>query len=146
MPPHGQNGGVSLLMAVNDPARSEIRLVWGDRAVSRLPYVYLRSWCPCVVCVGGHGREKHFTFMGKEPRRCEVTTIHRMGNYAILPVFADGHDTGIFHFDYLRSLDPALSRHDPDSWYAKTPEQYRPLAEPLPLETHPAEPQPEGGR
>ena len=38
-----------------------------------------------------------------------ATAAELIGNYAVRIVFSDGHDTGIYSWDYLREIDPAQS-------------------------------------
>jgi DUF971 family protein len=97
-------------MAVLDAPRAEVRVVWSDKHISRFPFAYLRSWCPCVLCVGGHGQPKHFVNRGADPNACRVLKANRQGNYALQFVFGDGHDVGIFDVDFLRGLDAGLNR------------------------------------
>jgi DUF971 family protein len=122
------NTPTALRMVVNDKEHQELRLVWADGHISRMPWVYLRSWAPDVISIGGHGAKKAFHFRGQEPRRCEVVGWQRQGNYALLLVYADGHDTAIYPFEFLRGLDPTLSEGEPDSYFSQTPDEFKPLA------------------
>jgi DUF971 family protein len=88
-----------------------LEITWNDDAVCRYPLGPLREACPCVECRGGH------QFMGREydpadllvlkPKRSYgIQSIELVGNYALQPVWDDGHHTGIYTWDYLRRLCP----------------------------------------
>ncbi len=76
-----------------------LRVLWDDDAMRDYPFSYLRGWCPCAVCQG-HGGERRFV----EVEDPQLASIDMVGNYAVNPTWADGHETGIYTFDYLRSL------------------------------------------
>jgi DUF971 family protein len=85
----------------------EIAVKWDDGAESFIPIRELRLHCPCAGCKG------EVDIMGnlyKNPdkplteRAFQLVRIERVGGYAVQPVWADGHATGIYSFEYLRSL------------------------------------------
>jgi DUF971 family protein len=88
-----------------------LEITWDDDRVCRYPLPNLREACPCVECRGGHA------FMGPqhEPddilklvpaRSYRMADIQMVGNYAIQPVWDDGHQTGIYTWDYLYRICP----------------------------------------
>lgn len=93
-------------------SRQELVIAWEDGGVSRYPLAGLRQACPCAECRGGH--EGMSTALGpevlREPvsagRSAELVSLDAVGNYAILPVWADGHRFGIYTWEYLRRLAP----------------------------------------
>ena len=85
----------------------ELAIKWDDGAESYIPLATLRQTCPCAGCKG------EMDIMGnlyKNPDRplaanaFELVRITRVGGYALQPVWADGHDTGIYSFEYLRRV------------------------------------------
>jgi DUF971 family protein len=62
---------------------------------------YLRAFSPSAE-VRGHGPGQEVLQIGK--KNVEITTIEPVGTYAVQPVFSDGHDTGIYSWDYLYGL------------------------------------------
>ncbi len=91
--------------------QGQLEVVWADGLVSRYPLGHLREACPCVECRGGHAN------MGLEhapddllklaPRRSyAITGLSAVGNYALQPSWDDGHQTGIYTWEYLRLLSP----------------------------------------
>lgn len=94
-----------------DRRKETLEVVWDDGLVSRYPLAHLREACPCVECRGGHAK------MGMEhapddlltlvPRRSyAITGVSAVGNYALQPSWDDGHNTGIYTWEYLRLLSP----------------------------------------
>ena len=67
----------------------------------RIPFELMRVYSPSAE-VQGHGPGQEVLQTGK--REVEVTTLEPIGNYAVLPRFSDGHDTGIYSWDYLYFL------------------------------------------
>ena len=65
------------------------------------PAEYLRVFSPSAE-VRGHGRGQEVLQYGK--REVEINSINQAGNYAIQIIFSDGHDSGIFSWDYLQDL------------------------------------------
>jgi DUF971 family protein len=67
----------------------------------QLPFEFLRVWSPSAE-VRGHGVGQETLQTGK--RDVLINTIEQIGHYAIKPVFSDGHDSGIFSWDYLYDM------------------------------------------
>jgi DUF971 family protein len=67
----------------------------------QLPFEFLRVWSPSAE-VRGHGVGQETLQTGK--REVLIHTIEQVGHYAIKPVFSDGHDSGIFSWDYLYDM------------------------------------------
>jgi DUF971 family protein len=72
-----------------------------DGSVFRLPCEYLRVNSPSAE-VQGHGPDQRVTVPGK--RQVNIRAINPVGNYAVLLVFDDGHQTGIYSWDTLYTL------------------------------------------
>lgn len=62
---------------------------------------FLRVYSPSAE-VRGHGAGQETLQIGKED--VNITAIEPVGNYAVKLVFSDGHDTGLFSWDYLYEL------------------------------------------
>jgi DUF971 family protein len=67
----------------------------------RIPFELMRIYSPSAE-VQGHGPGQEVLQTGK--REVELTALEPVGNYAVQPRFSDGHDTGIFSWDYLYRL------------------------------------------
>lgn len=62
---------------------------------------FLRIYSPSAE-VRGHGHGQEVLQIGKED--VNITAIEPIGNYAVKLVFSDGHDTGLYSWDYLYDL------------------------------------------
>jgi len=71
----------------------------GERFI--LPAEYLRVESPSAE-VQGHGAGQKQIVMGKED--VTILGLEPVGNYAVRIRFDDGHDTGLFSWDYLHEL------------------------------------------
>ncbi len=78
-----------------------LELSFSDGETFRIPFELLRVYSPSAE-VAGHGPGQEVLQTGK--RLVELTGLEPVGNYAIQPAFSDGHDTGIFSWDYLYFL------------------------------------------
>jgi len=86
-----------------DPRR--IVIEWTDGHESVYPAAHLRKLCPCAACVDElTGVRRHDP--ATVPADLEHRAVELIGLYAIGIRFADGHDTGIFPFPFLRENDP----------------------------------------
>jgi DUF971 family protein len=72
-----------------------------DGSVFRIPFELLRVYSPSAE-VQGHGPGQETLQTGK--REVGITDLMAVGHYAVQPTFSDGHDTGIFSWDYLYRL------------------------------------------
>ncbi len=79
----------------------EMELSFGDGSNFRLSYEFLRVHSPSAE-VRGHGPGQETLQTGK--RDVDITALEPVGNYAVLPFFSDGHDTGIYSWDLLYRL------------------------------------------
>ena len=67
----------------------------------RIPFELMRIYSPSAE-VQGHGPGQEVLQTGK--RLVTLTDLEPVGNYAVKPIFSDGHDSGIFSWDYLYYL------------------------------------------
>ena len=78
-----------------------LEISFDDGSVFKLPCEYLRVYTPSAEAVG-HGPGQEVLQVGKED--VNITEIKPIGNYAIAPVFSDGHNSGIYTWDLLYKL------------------------------------------
>lgn len=91
-----------------------LRIEWSDGVLTVYPLAFLRTRCPCATCrsmrdvpIGQPARGKSLSLTvlpggggsGTEARAAEL-----VGNYALRIEWSDGHDSGIYSFDYLREI------------------------------------------
>jgi len=74
---------------------------FADGAHFRIPFELMRVYSPSAE-VQGHGPGQEVLQTGK--REVGLDGLEPIGNYAVQPSFSDGHDTGIFSWDYLYFL------------------------------------------
>jgi DUF971 family protein len=72
---------------------------WSDGTKATIPHEILRGYCPCATCQGHSGSIEY-----KPGGNLELREIRRVGNYALTLEWGDGHDSGIYSFDYLSKL------------------------------------------
>jgi DUF971 family protein len=78
-----------------------MELSFADGTSFRLPYEFLRVYSPSAE-VRGHGPGQETLQAGK--REVTIAEVEAVGHYAIRPKFSDGHETGIYSWDYLYEL------------------------------------------
>jgi len=85
----------------------ELAIKWDDGSESYIAFDKLRRACPCAGCQGERdvlgnlhkGPDPPLT-----PAAFKLIRIDPVGGYAVQPVWADGHATGLFAYDYLRRV------------------------------------------
>jgi DUF971 family protein len=89
---------------------NDLAIRWDDGREDFIPLENLRRACPCAACKGEvdilgnvyKNPEQPFA-----PNAFDLVKITGVGGYAIQPVWADGHNTGIYSFEYLRRVASA---------------------------------------
>jgi len=92
------------------PIGNELAVKWDDGSESFIPLESLRRACPCAGCKGEMDIMGNLYKNPESPltaKAFELVKIVSVGGYAIQPVWADGHRTGIYSFDYLVRLAAA---------------------------------------
>lgn len=79
----------------------QLEISFADGDTFKLPFEYLRVFSPSAE-VRGHGKGQEVLQVGKQ--NVGVTDIEAVGNYAVKLVFDDGHNTGLYTWDYLHEL------------------------------------------
>jgi DUF971 family protein len=92
------------------PTPTEIRLhqksryleiAFSDGKQFSLSFEFLRVYSPSAE-VRGHGPDEEILQVGKKD--VDIKTLEQVGNYAVQPFFSDGHESGIYSWDYLYYL------------------------------------------
>ena len=78
-----------------------LEIAFSDGRSFRLPYEFLRVYSPSAE-VRGHGPGQEVLQTGK--RDVQVLSLDPVGSYAVQPAYSDGHNTGIYSWDYLYEL------------------------------------------
>jgi len=91
---------------------NELIIQWNDEHESRIPFSILRNGCPCVECRGGHDKmtsspsPEIFQMELEDSPRTRLKKLEAVGAYALNPQWEDGHEFGIYNWEYLRELCP----------------------------------------
>ena len=78
-----------------------LEVSFSDGNTYRIPFELMRVYSPSAE-VQGHGPGQEVLQTGK--RDVGLSELEPVGNYAVKPVFSDGHDSGIYSWDYLYFL------------------------------------------
>jgi len=78
-----------------------LEIGFSDGREFRIPFELMRVFSPSAE-VQGHGPGQEVLQTGK--RLVDISGLEPVGNYALQPTFSDGHDTGIYSWDYLYFL------------------------------------------
>ena len=97
--------------------RRGLRITWSDGRVSEFPVALLRRACPCATCRAAREEEARrpagrLPVLGNPAAAVDAAVVsgaELVGAYALRLRWQDGHDTGIYDFDLLRALDPAIT-------------------------------------
>lgn len=84
-----------------------LEIAFSDGAQFNIPFELMRIYSPSAE-VQGHGPGQEVLQTGK--RDINVVELEPVGNYAVKPVFSDGHDSGLFSWDYLYFLGSEQDR------------------------------------
>jgi DUF971 family protein len=96
----------------------------------RIPIELMRVYSPSAE-VRGHGPGQEVLQSGK--RHVTIVGAQPVGNYAIQPTFSDGHDSGLFSWDYLYQLGKTQTQLWAD-YEARLAAAGRERDDPMPLE------------
>ena len=88
----------------------ELAIKWDDGHESYIPLKHLRRHCPCAGCKGEMDVMGN-VYKGPDrplgPTAFQLKHLQTVGGYAIQPIWADGHSSGLFSFEYLRRVADA---------------------------------------
>ncbi len=84
-----------------------LEIAFSDGQAFNIPFELMRVYSPSAE-VQGHGPGQEVLQTGK--REVNLLELEPIGNYAVKPVFSDGHESGIFSWDYLYFLGNEQSR------------------------------------
>ena len=98
----GLTAGAPMPQSITVHEQSRVlEVTFSDGAHFRIPFELMRVYSPSAE-VQGHGPGQQVLQTGK--RDVTLTRLEPVGNYAVQPTFSDGHDSGIFSWDYLYFL------------------------------------------
>jgi DUF971 family protein len=85
---------------------SDLSILWDDERQFQMPLKVLRDRCPCASCSGETVLFKKFLPKSQPERegKYTLTAAQTVGSYAVNLVWGDGHATGIYSWELLRSI------------------------------------------
>jgi DUF971 family protein len=91
-----------------------VDITWADGHSSHYDFPYLRDECPCATCNDERQKKAEFNSAGPASSaalpmfkpKVTARAASSVGNYAIQITFNDGHATGIYSYDQLRTICP----------------------------------------
>jgi len=92
--------------------KKNLEITWEDDSLSILSLKYLRDECPCATCKGETVLLKTYRPPVKKmitPEMYLIENIETVGEYAIQIKWKDGHNTGIYSWEYLQELERGQS-------------------------------------
>jgi DUF971 family protein len=82
-----------------------MRIQWSDGHEGVYDFETLRWQCPCAECRGEGGLPGRLATLDRlTPQQTELVDLRLVGRYGLTPVWADGHQTGIYTFRALRAM------------------------------------------
>ena len=88
--------------------KKSLLITWQNDSESKIDLEYLRKECPCASCKGETVLLKTYR-PGKQeytnPEMFKIKDIKTVGGYAVQITWKDGHNTGIYTWEYLAQLD-----------------------------------------
>ena len=89
-------------------APDRLQIIWRDGQVREYSVRELRDNCPCATCLEKRAAEQPAELLPilrvAEAQPLRITKMEPLGHYAYSIEFSDGHDTGLFTLELLRSL------------------------------------------
>ena len=98
---------------VDQSGGTGVRIEWRDGAQSSWSFVWLRAACPCATCheerekdgrKAGVAKPKPTALLPMYEAPPRPTAVIPVGNYAIRFTWNDGHEAGLYSWDYLRNV------------------------------------------
>lgn len=81
----------------------DLMITWRDGTVGHFPFLSLRDLCPCAQCVDEITGKKVID-KNSIPKDIQIEKAEYVGNYALRIKWSDGHDTGLYGFEFLREI------------------------------------------
>jgi len=99
--------------------KDSLSIKWSDNKESKIKLKYLREECPCAGCKGETVLLK--TYRPPKPafiseNMYKIKNITPVGEYAIQVEWKDGHNTGIYSWEYLKKLDEGQNSNNKQNY------------------------------
>lgn len=90
-------------------SKEYLNFTWDDGVKSRIRLSDLRVLCPCALCAVEKEKQNEMSISRYKPDQLMLLDISVVGNYAINVLWKDGHNTGIYQYDYLREISEEVN-------------------------------------
>ncbi len=82
--------------------KEKLLIIWDDGNESILGLRELRKKCPCATCLAERDKQSKMYIPLFAENQVSVKSINQVGNYAIQITWNDGHNTGIYEYNFLK--------------------------------------------
>ncbi len=99
--------------------KTKLQISWDDDSQAILELKYLRDECPCASCKGETILLKTYRPpkpANISPESYKLKDIQPVGNYAVQLAWKDGHNTGIYTWNYLKQLELSQKNNNPQNY------------------------------
>jgi DUF971 family protein len=82
--------------------KKKFLITWDDGNESILELRELRKRCPCATCLAERDKQSKMYIPLFAENQVSVKSINQVGNYAVQITWSDGHNTGIYEYNFLK--------------------------------------------
>lgn len=86
-------------------AHKELFIKWDDNSESLISLLNMRKFCPCATCASERDSQSKTYIPIFSGNQLKIKSIQQVGSYAISVQWKDGHNTGIFEYPFLKTLE-----------------------------------------
>ena len=100
---------------ISRPDSTKLSILWNDGLETTIDLSVLRDNCPCAQCTtGDKGKSKLNIWVENSLKdlRNKLLELKPVGNYAVRPVWGDGHEIGIYRWEHLREISEINLIHE----------------------------------
>ena len=94
--------------------KDKLKIIWENSTETILSLKYMRDECPCAGCKGETILLKTYRPPAPKvitPEMYQVKNLEVVGDYAIQVTWKDGHNTGIYSWDYIKQLEEGMDEN-----------------------------------
>ncbi len=84
--------------------KKELYILWDDGKENTIDLKALRKQCPCATCLAESERQSKIYIPVFSENQITVKSINQVGKYAIQIAWNDGHNTGIYEYNFLKKF------------------------------------------
>lgn len=84
--------------------KKNLIIAWDDGTKSEIELRELRKRCPCATCLAERDKQSKMYIPLFAENQVSVKSIDQVGNYAVQITWNDGHNTGIYEYQFLKKF------------------------------------------